>query len=250
MIGGVILAAGKGTRFKSENGNKTAAEFLGKPLVVYGVDLLEKCCDEIIVVIGQNSESVKEAVGQRKKVKFVEQSELTGTGTAVRVAIEAWGDNIPDSIVVGYGDHMMFYHQKNIEELVSKVGDSTVITLVSTIHDSPSELKWGRIVRNEINLIERIVEQKDATEEEQKIEELNAGLYAFVGEFLAKEIFNISNSPVTGEYYLTDLIGMALNSGSKVDAVILPFEQVGFGINTKEELYSAEQMWNKVNKSE
>jgi bifunctional UDP-N-acetylglucosamine pyrophosphorylase/glucosamine-1-phosphate N-acetyltransferase len=243
MITGIILAAGKGSRFGATGMSKTVVPLLGKPLVNYGVELLKKTTDKVVVVTGAFSETVEECV-KPLGVETVLDAVPQGTGWSFAVAtkkIEELGVE-PELVIVGYGDHMMFYKEETINKLVEQIKSGAKVSMVAAVHTDPNSLKWGRIVRNENGEVEKIIEQKDATEEERQIQELNAGLYAFDWKFAKQAVSELQPSAVTGEYYLTDLIGMAVNKKEKVGAVAVPFEQVGYGINTPEELKAAEEL--------
>lgn len=243
---GIVLAAGKGKRFGATDYSKTTVPLLGKPIVVYGVELFDRTCDEVLVVTGVFSESVEKIV-RPLGVRIVEDDIPMGTGGSFAAAVNelATRDVLPQIVVVGYGDHMMFYHDETVKQLIAEVENGAAVSMVAAVHTNPNSLAWGRVVRNEEGDVLKIVEQKDATDEVKKIEELNAGLYAFDWKFAQEAILALKPSSVSGEYYLTDLIGIAVGDGKKVAAVVVPFEEVGYGINTPEELVSAEQLYAK-----
>lgn len=235
---GIILAAGKGTRLQSTDRNKTTLEVGGKPLIQYGVDLFARTVDKTIIVVGAFSDSVINTVTD-KHVFFAHQTEQKGTGHAAKVAI----DKIievglhPDHVLLGYGDHMMYYQPEMVEQILTEhQKHNAAITLVTTHHENPMELAWGRIVKNTLGYVDKIVEQKDANETELKITELNAGFYCFGFDFMSEELKHLQASPVTAEYYLTDLIEAANKRGLNVVALSLPFSQVGTGVNTPQQL--------------
>lgn len=243
---GIILAAGRGKRMNSDSVNKTALRFNGKSLVSYGVDLFENTVDQIVVVIGAYADSVKEALSD-KVVTYAVQEKMLGTGNAVKVAMDKINnDNLEgDVVLVGYGDHMMYYSTELVKDLISKhEAREAVITLVSTIYDDPTGL--GRIIRNEDGDVERIVEEKDAMAEEKQINEINAGFYSFDRSFLKNNIEKLEKSPITGEYYLTDLIQMAKEQNKKVAILQVPYENVGIGVNTPDQLEKSRDLYVKT----
>lgn len=244
---GVILAAGKGSRLKSVDKNKTSLMLAGKPLVCYGLELYEKTCSATVVVTGFQSGTVMDCVSpaQSDRVHEAVQQELLGTGDAVKTAvakIEELGMT-PDTVFVGYGDHMMRYTPEIMQEMENLMRDSgAVMCLVAAVMPDPDGLAWGRVLRDERDMVTRIVEQKDATDEERKVTEGNAGFYCFDYAYLKEYVDQISPSPVTGEYYLPDLVSMAVDADKGVAALSVPFEQVGIGINTREQLEEAEAL--------
>lgn len=246
MIVGIILAGGRGKRFGSEESgvNKTAASLSGKPLVVYGVELFFKTTDKTVVVVGSMAETVKAAVGEYN-VEWATQEKPLGTGDAVRAGvyrIKELGWKVK-SVVVGYADHMMFYTPAAVKSLVDvQQKNDAVMGLLATEYQDPNKLAWGRLIRSTNGDVERIVEQKNATEEEKNIKEVNPGFYCFDYKFLLEAVDKIKPNTVNGEYYITDLVEIAGDMGKKVVAVRVPFEEVGYGINTREELEADRKM--------
>jgi bifunctional UDP-N-acetylglucosamine pyrophosphorylase/glucosamine-1-phosphate N-acetyltransferase len=243
MIIGIILAAGKGKRFGAEEKNKTAEMFAGKPLVKYGVELFEKTTDKIVVVLGVAADSVKAAIGINDKVEYVFQPEPKGTGDAFKTAMAGIKETDVELVFCGYGDHMMFYQSETLEKMKEMIRQGADVVLLTTTFSEPDKLAWGRIIRDQEGFIEKIVEQKDANEEENKVAEVNPGFYAFKYEFARDYCDRLTPSPVSGEYYITDLVEQANRAGKKVAGLEVPFEQVGYGINTREELRESEQLF-------
>ena len=245
MTIGIILAAGRGTRLNSKDTNKTALAVSGKSLVSYGADLFKETTDKTLVVIGAFSDTVKDALNEYKEVEFVEQTEQLGTGHAAKIAVEYIEKNKlePSTVLVGYGDHMMFYTSKIIEEMKKEHLESgAVVTMITVDYPDANALGWGRIVRNQSGEVDAIVEQKDATAEQRAITEQNAGFYCFEYEFLKESVQVFEKSKVTGEYYITDVVEIARKAGKKVQAYTVPFEFVGSGVNTPEQLTQTEKM--------
>lgn len=250
IVYGIILAAGKGTRFKAKGHNKTAALFQNKPLVYYGVSLLASIVDKTYVVIGAYADSVKNALKDKKNVIYTKQYKRLGTGHALLTAMKAIETSSrahPSSVVVGYGDHMMFYTKDIVKNMVSLLHDNqAAITFISTHHEDPNTLAWGRIKRDKTGKVIGIVEQKDATEAERAITELNAGFYCFDYNFLRTYAKHLRKSPVTGEYYLTDFIDIAVKHDLPVEALQVPFEYVGIGINSITQLEESISLYSTI----
>lgn len=241
---GIILAAGKGTRLHSKDRNKTALQLQGKPMVAYGLELFQQLVDEVVIVVGAFSDSVKAALGDNQII-YVEQTEQKGTGHAVKVAVEEIEQQglQPKHVLVGYGDHMMFYKTNTIRQMLETHEQRhAAVTLISVNFPHPNELAWGRIIRATDGSVEKIVEQKEATEDEKNVTEVNAGFYCFDFAFLQEAIKLLKPSTVTGEYYITDLIQIARLQSKEVCAFVVDFSEVGSGVNTAEQLEQTEHM--------
>ncbi len=238
MLIGVILAAGEGTRMGLRDVNKTTVLFNGKPLIQYGVDLFTQCVDETYVVVGAHSESIRHVLAGEKNINYVEQTERRGTGHALIAALRqivADGKH-PELVIVGYGDHMMFYTPEVVANLIAAHRkNNAVVTLISTSYDDPDYIAWGRIIRDTQGKLVDIVEQKDATDEQRKIKESNAGFYALDFTFATSSITKVLSMNKPGEYYINDFTTVALREKKNVTVLEIPFEKVGIGINTHEQ---------------
>jgi len=245
MIIGIILAAGKGTRLKSTNRNKVTLPFLNKPLIVYSVELMQQVCDQTIVVVGAFHESVKQVL-KNYPVTFAYQDMQLGTGHATRVGLteilkKGWQ---PNEILVGYGDHTMFYKHATIKKLIDLHHQKKVsVSLLTFKYDDPNKIKYGRIIRDGEGFVKGIVEHKEATPKELEIKEVNPGFYCFDYVFLKNNIDKLTKSSVTNEYYITDMIKLAVDQGKKVAGLEIPFTEAGLGINTAEELTESEKIY-------
>lgn len=247
-IAAIILAAGRGTRMNSHMINKVTVPFLGKSLIIYSVELLQPIVQHLVIVVGVFDESVRNCL-KDYQVLFANQKDQLGTGHAVKAGLEALENINPSLILVGYGDHMMFYKQESIIKFIEfHKNENAVISLLTADHPDVDKFRWGRILRDKNHLVKAIVEQKDATIEQRKIKEFNPGFYCFNSDFLRDNIDKIKKSPVTGEYYITDLIKIAIDCRKKVVGYKIPFEEVGIGINAKEELVQSENIYKLINK--
>lgn len=234
---GIILAAGKGKRIKSKRINKVTSLLSGKPLIFYAVELLEGLVDRIIVVVGAFEESVRAALKDKTNIEFVRQTKQLGTAHAVKVVLGKFGLDQPHLILVGMGDHMMFYNKKTIQNLIDRHNEEkAAVSFITTKYGNPDTLQWGRIERDKSRKVLDIVEHKDASEKQRKIKELNAGFYCFDYKFLKTHIDLIKKSKVTNEYYLSDIISRAFKDKLKVIGMPVEFSQVGRGVNRKEDL--------------
>ncbi len=237
LVVGVILAGGDGTRMKVKGANKVTSVFRNKPLIVSAVSLFQKITNKNIVVVGAYQESVKKCL-EGFPVDYVYQAQRLGTAHAVSCCLTLIPDN-PDTIVlVGYGDHLFRYSLPTVKRFVaSYIRSKADMTFVTSQYKDINKLAYGRVLRDKSGHIRGIVEQKDASEDEKKIREFNAGLYCFRLSFLKAFLPRIGRSAVTSEYYLTDLIQIAVNEKKRVKAFFVPFHEVGIGINTQKDLW-------------
>jgi bifunctional N-acetylglucosamine-1-phosphate-uridyltransferase/glucosamine-1-phosphate-acetyltransferase GlmU-like protein len=240
-LGAIILAAGKGKRMQSKEINKVAMLLNNKPIITHVLDVLERMRFEtIVVVIGFAKESVKKAV-QDHQVIFAEQEEPLGTGNAVLTALKKVPDSVSEVLVI-QGDDSYFYNEDLFSQLSEKhFSENAAITFL-TIHVE-NKIGLGRIVRDEYGNVVSVIEEKDADETVRQINEINPACYIFNVSFLKKYLPEVEKSPVTGEYYLTSLIDIAMKNNEKIETV-----QAGFipwrGINTPEELAEAERLFS------
>jgi UDP-N-acetylglucosamine diphosphorylase/glucosamine-1-phosphate N-acetyltransferase len=239
-IGAIILAAGKGTRMKSGKTNKVALLLADKPLILHSIHLLEQMkFDQIIVVIGHAKNSVKNVL-KDSKVFFAEQKKRFGTAHAVKCALPELDEKITDTLII-QGDDSHFYKEKTISKLKDAHYKSDAsITFLTIKAENPFGL--GRIVRDKSGKVIAIVEEKDATDKIRKINEVNPACYMFSTKFLNKYLKEVPKSGITGEYYLTSLIDIAIKHNEKIETLNvgkMPWR----GVNTKEELKEAEKMY-------
>lgn len=238
----IILAAGRGSRMKAKAKNKVAFKLAGTPMITYTVShIQESGIKDIITVVGFRSESVRCALGD--SVRYVEQKDQLGTGDAIKTALPYLHKNTKTVLTV-YGDDSAFYPPSLFTTMGQKKDELGCDILFLTIHkDDPSGL--GRIVRDNHGKIERIVEEKNATDEEKKIKEINTGFYCFDRDFLVKYIDNIKKNPVSGEYYLTDMVEIALKNGKKVEAFFVEDDSIWHGVNNRSDFAKAQQKLHK-----
>ena len=233
----VVLAAGKGTRMKSDR-PKVLAHVLGRPLVDFVLDALASAgVGRTLVVIGYRGELVREALAGRSHVEFVEQTEQRGTGHAVQVCREQLLGHAGPVLVVA-GDSPLL-QSDSVRELFDEFQRARPACLLGTLHKSdPAGL--GRIVRDEAGGFAGIVEEKDATAEQRRITEVNMSTYVFDGPELLHALGQLRNENRQQEYYLTDCPGILLREGKDVRAlpVLKPCEALS--VNTLDELQVVE----------
>lgn len=240
----VILAGGKGTRMKQDI--PKVLTFLGdKVLIEYILSSVNKCNFKIkpLVVIGYKGELVKERLG--KEVIYVEQKEQLGTGHAVFCSKNNFSENAKN-IMILYGD-MPNIKKETIIKLAEMQDNSDAVLSMMTVN-VPDFLDFrkcfyafGRIVRDENKKIKKIVELRDTNNNEKNITELNPSLFCFNKDWLLKNLNNLKNNNSQKEYYLTDLVGIAINEGCKINSLSVDSNEC-IGINTFEELKRAEEI--------
>ena len=237
----VILAAGKGKRLHSEqfSAPKVLREANGKPLLRYGVNNLSFIPDkkDIIIVAGYKKEMVFNAFNEG--YTFAVQDEQLGTGHAVNCAREALKD-YDGPVLVCYGDMPLFKKEtyENLVKVHEEAGnDCTILTGVSD-----RGLAYGRIIRDENGSFKGVVEDRDCTPEQKKINELNVGIYVFDSKKLFSCLGELKNSNAQGEYYLTDVPTIMMSKGYKIGTYTTHDDTEILGVNTPEELALCESL--------
>ncbi|MBI3244646.1 MAG: NTP transferase domain-containing protein, partial [Chloroflexi bacterium] len=230
----VILAAGQGTRMKSAL-PKVLHRICGQPMAQYAVDSGRALAGgPPVLIVGHGGEAVKAALGEQ--CHYVTQAEQLGTGHAVLQAADLLRER-GGQVLVYYAD-MPLLTADTLKQLNERQRrNSGPLTMLTVLAGDPRG--FGRIVRGPDGLVTAIVEEAQATPEQKAIHELNVGAYCFNAEFLWSELPKIPVSP-KGEYYLTDLIGIAASRGSRVEAVVLDDEEETIGVNTRVHLAEAE----------
>jgi bifunctional UDP-N-acetylglucosamine pyrophosphorylase/glucosamine-1-phosphate N-acetyltransferase len=234
----VILAAGKGTRVQAPNDqNKVTFALNNRPMVAYSVDNVRASgIETVVVVVSHAKESVMAVLGD--SVIYADQGEPLGTGHALAAGLQ----QVPPEfsrIVSMYGDDSAFYTPELIEKLVDQhKKQAAVITFLTVKAADPSGL--GRIIRNAHGEVVAIVEEKNASDEQKRITEVNTGLYCFDRNFADSFLPQVKINPVSGEYYLTDLIELACAQALKISTIQADNADCWFGVNTREQLVEAD----------
>ena len=248
MLKEIILAAGKGTRMKSDK-TKVVHEVLGKPMVYYSIEAAKNAgCEKVCVIVGYKAEEVEhsihaiyESLGladeMNNRVSYALQKEQLGTGHAVKCASDFIGND--GDVVVLCGDTPLVTADTLESAIRRHKTDGNGVTVISAMLDDP--FGYGRIIRDDKGL-DRIVEQKDATEEEQAVCEVNSGMYIFQCDALLSALSQVKNDNAQGEYYLPDTIGIIKAMGLPVDAVPMDDADQIRGVNTLEQLVEAEEI--------
>ncbi len=238
----IILAAGQGTRMKSDL-PKAMHLLNGRPLIDYVVAGVEKNNDRVVVVKAFDNNLVSDYLKDR--VEYAVQKEILGTGHAVMSAENLVNGSV-DHVIVLYGD-MPFITQESIAQLKEKhLQRDNTITLMTTVLPDFNDWRsafysFGRIIRGFDGHIIKIVEKKDASVDELKIREVNPSYFCFKADWLWKNLKKLDNKNANQEYYLTDLLKLAIDNGEKISSIeIDPREAVG--INNQEDLVKAESI--------
>lgn len=239
----IVLAAGKGTRMKSEL-PKVLCTATGRPLVAYVLDSLKVAgVAGFVVVVGYRAELVEETLGSDDSVQFALQAEQLGTGHAVMMCREALAKHNGPVVVVA-GDSPML-QSSSIRTLLDEFEATEPACILGTlIHDDPTGL--GRIVRDAAGQFTGIVEHKDATPEQLAIREVNMSTYVFDCQKMLAALDRLTNDNRQQEYYITDIPGILLRDGEDVRAlpVLKPIEALS--VNTVEHLRAVEEAMEEL----
>ncbi|WP_286884378.1 bifunctional UDP-N-acetylglucosamine diphosphorylase/glucosamine-1-phosphate N-acetyltransferase GlmU [Aneurinibacillus sp. UBA3580] len=231
----VVLAAGQGTRMKSKL-YKVLHPVCGKPMVQHVVDSLKELqMDGIVVVVGHGADKVKEQLGSG--VEYAMQEEQLGTAHAVMQVAPILKGKKGTTLVLS-GDEPLISSETLKALMAHHEANQAAATILTRIMDNPTG--YGRIIRGEDGGVERIVEQKDATEEEQRVQEINTGTYCFDNEKLFAALEKVDNNNAQGEYYLPDVIEIFKSQGERIEASIT--EEITIGVNDRVALAKAEAM--------
>lgn len=232
----LILAAGQGTRIKSDL-PKVLHKVCGKEMVNHVIDTMRKAdIEDINVIIGKGAELVKEKTASRN-IEYSLQEEQLGTGHAVKCAIDFLKGK-KGTVGIFCGDAPLIKHE-TVEKLINEhIEKGNSATLLSSILDDATG--YGRVIRANDEVL-KIVEHKDCNEEELKVKEMNSAIYCFDIEELLECLNKINNNNNQGEYYLTDVIGILKEEGKKVGAVVIDYEET-IGVNSRVQLAEAEEI--------
>ncbi|OED39099.1 UDP-N-acetylglucosamine diphosphorylase/glucosamine-1-phosphate N-acetyltransferase [Chromatiales bacterium (ex Bugula neritina AB1)] len=230
----VILAAGKGSRMKSAM-PKVLHRIADKPMVEHVVDAAAALgAQSTVLVVGHGADLVRSAMQDR--VEYVVQKEQLGTGHAVEQALPKL--DATDTVLVAYGD-VPLTRPETLQKLISDVTDSN-LALLTVLLDDPNG--YGRIVRDETGNVVGIVEQKDASDEQLNIREINTGILAARASVLSELLGRIDNNNAQQEYYLPDIFKLAVQQGMTVSTHHPEFEWETVGVNSRAQLAELERV--------
>lgn len=239
-LSAIILAAGKGTRMKSERA-KVTLPLAEKPMIQRVVDTaLATKCQKIYVVVGYLKNSVIAALEDNDRIEFVEQKEQLGTGNAVITTEPYWKD-LDQDVFILCGDVPLLSVQTLIQLYEKHKNEQASCTILTAFLEDPG--KYGRILRNNEGNIYSIIEYKDANEEQRKIKEWNTGIYCFKVGDLFSALKQTSNNNKQGEYYLTDAVEILAKQGKIISSIVLEDLLEASGVNSQEELAALENSY-------
>lgn len=241
-IKSVILAAGKGTRMKSDI-PKVLHKILDKTLLGYVLDNVKDIVNESFVIVGHKSEDVTDFVETNyKSVKTILQQPQLGTGHAVSMVCPYLSD-FDGQVIILCGDTPLV-KQDTLKNFIEYHNQSNSdLTVMSTIFENPTN--YGRIVRENDNTLKCIVEEKDATIEQKLIREVNAGIYCINWSKFKSAFAELKSNNAQGEYYLTDIVEWGKKKSYSVNAYILEDNTQIYGINSRQNLAEASKMINR-----
>ena len=236
----VILAAGKGTRMKSKL-PKVLHKVGGHPMLEHVMDAAEAAgCRDNVVVIGHGAELVRELVGSRARIAL--QAEQLGTGHAVLQAADTLKD-FTGTVMILCGDTPLLEAEELKKFYAEHVKSGAAATVMSAMMEDP--FGYGRILRDDNGDVAGIVEQKDASEEQKLIKEINTGNYCVEAPLLFEVLRTLGNNNAQGEYYLTDVLAKLRAMGKKVGGVVTADSEMIMGVNSRRQLAEAESVMRR-----
>ncbi|MDD2464180.1 MAG: NTP transferase domain-containing protein [Desulfobulbus sp.] len=231
----VVLAAGKGTRMKS-NVAKVLHRVFFRPMIHHVLDTVKNTgIKQCAVIVGHQREEVEKALAPYAVTTVVQEQQL-GTGHAVLCAETGCASN--DEVLILCGDTPLIRPETLQQMINAHNQEQAILTLMTTLVDEP--FGYGRILHNQQGRIQAIVEEKDATDEQRQIKEINAGIYLVNRPFLFAALRQVGTNNAQGEVYLTDIVAMANRQGLKVHTFVHPQAIDVLGVNSRIELAQAQ----------
>lgn len=241
-IKSIILAAGKGTRMKSDN-PKVLHEIMGKPLLGYVMDNVKEISSEIFVVAGHLAEKVNAFVEDNyTNANTILQTPQNGTGHAVSMVCP-YLENFEGLVIILCGDTPLITSDTIRKFVEYHLACGSDLTVMSAVFENPSN--YGRIIRDEHNFLKCIIEEKDAANEQKNIQEINAGIYCLNWQKFKSAFSQLTADNAQGEYYLTDIVSWGKAQNFNINAYILENNEEIYGINSRVNLAEASVMMNK-----
>lgn len=239
----IILAAGKGTRMKSDK-IKVLHPVAGKAIIKHVLNTLDGLNSKIVNVIGHQKEEVQSELEDLNKwdLNYVTQAEQLGTGHAVKQA-ENYIENHEGAVLILYGDTPLLRKESIAEFVNEHQRNNSDLTVMTALLDNPEG--YGRIVKDENNRLTAIVEEKDADLETKKIKEINSGVNCIDSKLLKEFLNNMDNNNSQKEYYLTDIIEFAVSKDKNINTYTVQDSDEIIGINTRKQQAEAEKVLRK-----
>jgi len=240
------MAAGKGTRIGATDKPKVMFEVAGKPIIEWAIAPLlklkeEGLVDRIITVVGFFGDQVIDCLGQ--KSEYVWQKDQLGTGHAARQAQSLIGDEEGLTVIVN-GDHVL-YTQDTYRKVITEAEKQNLTLVLSVVNSETDFDDYGRVIRANNGKVEEIVELKDTNELQKKISERNINLYVADNKWLFGALSKVRNENAKKEFYLTDIIKIAVDDREPIEAIRIDRPEEAIGINTEEDRLKAEEILNK-----
>ena len=233
----IILAAGKGTRMHT-NLPKVMQPLAGKPMIDHVITTAGTLTNKISTIIGYKKDVLNEHLSASfKNVETFVQPELNGTAGAVKAAQK----NIinDEDVLILYGDVPLISHE-TLKNALSDNHDAVILTMIPK-----DPFGYGRVIKNDSGLATEIIEEKDASAEQKKINEVFTGIMIIKGEMLLSSLEEVNNNNAAGEYYLTDVIKIASKKGVKINPIVVEETEV-LGANSKSELHEIENIFREM----
>jgi bifunctional UDP-N-acetylglucosamine pyrophosphorylase/glucosamine-1-phosphate N-acetyltransferase len=245
-ITALVLAAGLGTRMKSPLA-KVLHEVQSKPMILHVMDTIKDLgLEQTYVIVGHQREKVEELISRYRAECIVQEQQL-GTGHAVLCAEKKLRSKRGNVLILS-GDVPLIRSETLQAMLADHTRNNTPLTLMTTALDDPAN--YGRIVRDSNGKLLGIVEEKDATDEQKKIREINAGIYCAEISFLFDALKNVTTDNKQGEMYLTDIVKIAIDDGLQVETFSGASSEEVLGVNSIDELAEANRYLKKKSKTQ
>ncbi len=241
-IKAVILAAGKGTRMKS-NTIKVLHEIFGKTVLGYVLDSVKNIVNQSIVIVGHHAEEVTNFIENNyKSAQTALQSPQLGTGHAVSMACPIL-ENFDGQVIILNGDIPLITENTINKFIEYHNSNNSDLTVMSAVLEEPAS--YGRIIRENDNSLKCIVEAKDATPEQKMVKEINVGVYCLNWAKIKDAFGQLTSNNAQGEYYLTDIVSWSKKQNLKVNAYIMENSEEMYGINSRQDLAFATKIMNE-----
>jgi bifunctional UDP-N-acetylglucosamine pyrophosphorylase / glucosamine-1-phosphate N-acetyltransferase len=251
-LSAVVLAAGEGTRMRSER-PKPLHLLCGRPMILHVLDAMaEVDVTRVVVVVGHRADWVTKTLVQHAppsmQIEFVEQESQSGTGDALAVGLTGLpdDDDEEEDVVVLPGDTPLLRPQTLAALVRYHRSEEAGATLLTAEVEDP--MGYGRVVHGKDDVVCRVVEEVDATEEERAIIEVNTSIYCFRRSILAPALRRLTPANAQGEYYLTDAVSVLFSAGYRVQSLVLPDSMEAAGVNDRAQLAVAEaELRDRIN---